>query len=164
MDEAIIPFLHQLRRSTWFARDVGFYVRRLAHANSCLACLVPWEAPPPSLRSGAGVGPMRLVRRLWGRGTGWVQRMLPPSCPGRAPGGDVVRPVAPPERQHDAMDNALAKLQCLGEQLGNRTACTQGSGSIARAPAIICRGSDRMPKNSTVSQGKPQGAVLRRHG
>ena len=38
-DEAIIPLLLQLRRPTWFTRDMGFYDRRLAHPSYCLVCL-----------------------------------------------------------------------------------------------------------------------------
>lgn len=38
-DEEIIPFLHQLRRPTFFTRDLGFYERHLCHANYCLVCL-----------------------------------------------------------------------------------------------------------------------------
>lgn len=35
-DEAIIPFLHRLRRPTFFTRDIDFYERTLCHANYCL--------------------------------------------------------------------------------------------------------------------------------
>lgn len=35
-DEAILPFLHRLRRSTFFTRDIDFYERTLCHANYCL--------------------------------------------------------------------------------------------------------------------------------
>jgi hypothetical protein len=39
-DDAIIPFLLQLRRPTFFTRDFGFYNRNLCHARYCLVCLV----------------------------------------------------------------------------------------------------------------------------
>ena len=35
-DEAIIPFLHQLRRPTFFTLDDDFYKRDLCHARYCL--------------------------------------------------------------------------------------------------------------------------------
>jgi hypothetical protein len=38
-DEEIIPLLHQLGPVTFFTRDLGFYHRRLCHANYCLVCL-----------------------------------------------------------------------------------------------------------------------------
>lgn len=38
-DEEIIPFLHQLRHTTFFTRDLGFYDRQLSHANYCLVIL-----------------------------------------------------------------------------------------------------------------------------
>lgn len=38
-DEEIIPFLHQLRKSTFFTRDLGFYKRQLCHSNYCIVCL-----------------------------------------------------------------------------------------------------------------------------
>ena len=38
-DENIIPFLHQLRRPTFFTRDAGFYNRHLRHQGYCLAYL-----------------------------------------------------------------------------------------------------------------------------
>ena len=38
-DDAIIPFLHQLRRPTFFTRDWDFYERCLCHARYCLAFL-----------------------------------------------------------------------------------------------------------------------------
>lgn len=38
-DEAIIPFLHQLRRPTFFTRDDDFYDRRLCHSRYCLVYL-----------------------------------------------------------------------------------------------------------------------------
>jgi hypothetical protein len=39
-DEEIIPFLLEQRRPTFFTRDVGFYDRKLCHAQYCLVCLV----------------------------------------------------------------------------------------------------------------------------
>jgi len=38
-DEEIIPFLHELPSVTFFTRDLGFYRRRLCHADYCLVCL-----------------------------------------------------------------------------------------------------------------------------
>jgi len=38
-DEEIIPFLHQLRRPTFFSRDRGLHDRRFCHANYCLVYL-----------------------------------------------------------------------------------------------------------------------------
>jgi hypothetical protein len=38
-DEAIIPFLHELRDTTFFTRDLGFYDRKLCHPRYCLVCL-----------------------------------------------------------------------------------------------------------------------------
>ncbi len=38
-DESIIPFLHQLRRPTFFTLDIGFYKRDLCHAGYCLVCM-----------------------------------------------------------------------------------------------------------------------------
>lgn len=38
-DEEIVPFLHELRSVTFFTRDLGFYRRRLCHADYCLVCL-----------------------------------------------------------------------------------------------------------------------------
>lgn len=38
-DQAILPFLHQLRRPTFFTLDRGFYDRRLCHPNYCLVWL-----------------------------------------------------------------------------------------------------------------------------
>jgi len=38
-DEEIISFLHQLHKSTFFTRDLGFYERRLCHFNYCVVCL-----------------------------------------------------------------------------------------------------------------------------
>jgi hypothetical protein len=38
-DQAIFPFLHQLRRPTFFTRDRGFYDRRLCHPGYCLVWL-----------------------------------------------------------------------------------------------------------------------------
>lgn len=39
-DERIIPFLHHLKRPTFFTRDSGFYHRHLCQANYCPVCLV----------------------------------------------------------------------------------------------------------------------------
>jgi hypothetical protein len=38
-DQAILPFLHQLRRPTFFTCDRGFYDRRFCHADYCLVWL-----------------------------------------------------------------------------------------------------------------------------
>ncbi len=38
-DDEIIPFLHQLRRPTFFTRDWGFYDRTLCHARFSLVFL-----------------------------------------------------------------------------------------------------------------------------
>jgi hypothetical protein len=38
-DEAILPFLPQLRRPTFFTRDRGFYDRRFCHRDYCLVWL-----------------------------------------------------------------------------------------------------------------------------
>lgn len=38
-DDEIIPFLHQLRRPTFFTRDWDFYERHLCHARYCLVYL-----------------------------------------------------------------------------------------------------------------------------
>lgn len=38
-DQAIIPFLHQFRRPTFFTRDRGFYDRLLCHSGYCLVWL-----------------------------------------------------------------------------------------------------------------------------
>ncbi|MBM4044002.1 MAG: hypothetical protein FJ279_02725 [Planctomycetes bacterium] len=38
-DREIIPFLHDLRDTTFFTRDRGFYDRRLCHPRYCLVCL-----------------------------------------------------------------------------------------------------------------------------
>lgn len=38
-DQAIIPFLHQLRRPTFFTRDRDFYDRHLCHPGYCLVWL-----------------------------------------------------------------------------------------------------------------------------
>ena len=38
-DDEIIPFLHSLRRPTFFTRDLGFYDRSLCHAQYCLVCM-----------------------------------------------------------------------------------------------------------------------------
>ena len=37
-DEEIIPFLHPLRRPTFFTRDLDFYASRLCHRRYCLEC------------------------------------------------------------------------------------------------------------------------------
>ena len=44
-DEEILPFLHHLRRPTFFTRDRGFYRRELCHRQYGLVCLevVPEE-------------------------------------------------------------------------------------------------------------------------
>lgn len=39
-DDEIIPLLHQLRDTTFFTRDLGFYNRALCHVRYCLVCLV----------------------------------------------------------------------------------------------------------------------------
>ena len=38
-DEEIISLLHQIGPVTFLTRDLGFYHRRLCHANYCLVCL-----------------------------------------------------------------------------------------------------------------------------
>jgi hypothetical protein len=38
-DEEIIPFLHHLRRSTFFTRDRGFYRREVCHRQYGIVCL-----------------------------------------------------------------------------------------------------------------------------
>ena len=38
-DDEIIPSLLDLRRPTFFTRDLGFYDRKLCHARYCLVCL-----------------------------------------------------------------------------------------------------------------------------
>ncbi len=38
-DQEIIPFLHRLRRPTFFTRDSDFYEPKLRHANYCLVYL-----------------------------------------------------------------------------------------------------------------------------
>lgn len=38
-DNEIIPLLHQLRDTTFFTRDLGFYDRNLCHERYCLVCL-----------------------------------------------------------------------------------------------------------------------------
>ena len=38
-DQAVFPFLHQLRCSTFFTRDRGFYDRRFCHREYCLVWL-----------------------------------------------------------------------------------------------------------------------------
>ena len=38
-DQEIIPFLHQLRRPTFFSRDTDFYDHNLCHARYCLVYL-----------------------------------------------------------------------------------------------------------------------------
>ncbi len=38
-DDEIIPFLHTLRDTTFFTRDLGFDDRKFCHPKYCLACL-----------------------------------------------------------------------------------------------------------------------------
>ncbi len=38
-DATILPYLHQLRRPTFFTRDRGFYDRRFCHLDYCLVWL-----------------------------------------------------------------------------------------------------------------------------
>lgn len=38
-DFEIIPFLHQMRRVTFFTLDFHFYKRELCHARYCLVCM-----------------------------------------------------------------------------------------------------------------------------
>jgi hypothetical protein len=38
-DDEIIPLLHQLRRPTFFTRDLDFYDHQLCHAGYCVVCL-----------------------------------------------------------------------------------------------------------------------------
>jgi hypothetical protein len=38
-DEEIIPFLHHLRRPTFFTRDRGFYRREICHRKCSIVCL-----------------------------------------------------------------------------------------------------------------------------
>src|SRR3990172_3026510 len=38
-DDEIIPFLQQLRRPTFFTRDLGFYEPSLCHRRYCLVCM-----------------------------------------------------------------------------------------------------------------------------
>jgi hypothetical protein len=38
-DDEIIPFLHELRDTTFFTRDLGFYDHKLCHPRYCLVCL-----------------------------------------------------------------------------------------------------------------------------
>jgi hypothetical protein len=38
-DDEIIPFLHSLRRPTFFTRDLGFYDHSLCHTQYCLVCM-----------------------------------------------------------------------------------------------------------------------------
>ena len=38
-DDAIIPLLHSLGRTTFFTRDLGLFRRRLIHPAYCLVCL-----------------------------------------------------------------------------------------------------------------------------
>jgi len=38
-DDEIIPLMHQLRRPTFFTRDLGFYERRLGNKHYCLVCM-----------------------------------------------------------------------------------------------------------------------------
>lgn len=42
-DEGIIPFLHQLKNTTWFTLDQGFYRPSLRHSNYCIVVLPPHE-------------------------------------------------------------------------------------------------------------------------
>ena len=44
-DEEILPFLHHLRRPTFFTRDRGFYRREVCHRQNGIVCLevVPEE-------------------------------------------------------------------------------------------------------------------------
>jgi len=38
-DDEIIPFLHKLRSTNFFTRDLGFFRRQLCHSNYCLIIL-----------------------------------------------------------------------------------------------------------------------------
>ncbi|MDI6891231.1 MAG: hypothetical protein QMC83_09915 [Thermodesulfovibrionales bacterium] len=38
-DAEIIPFLHKLRSTNFFTRDLGFFRRQLCHSNYCLIIL-----------------------------------------------------------------------------------------------------------------------------
>lgn len=38
-DAEILPFLHQLRRPTFFTRDLGFYAREVCHRGYGIVCL-----------------------------------------------------------------------------------------------------------------------------
>lgn len=38
-DDEIIPLLLELRRATFFTRDLGFYERSLCHKRYCLVCI-----------------------------------------------------------------------------------------------------------------------------
>jgi hypothetical protein len=38
-DKEIIPFLHQLRDTAFFTRDLGFFDHSLCHSRYCLVCL-----------------------------------------------------------------------------------------------------------------------------
>ena len=38
-DDEIIPLLLELRRATFFTRDLGFYQRSLCHKRYCLVCM-----------------------------------------------------------------------------------------------------------------------------
>jgi len=38
-DESILPLLHQLRFSTFFTRDLGFYEKNFCHPNYCIVNL-----------------------------------------------------------------------------------------------------------------------------
>lgn len=40
LDDPIIPFLLELRRPTFFTRDLDFYDPNLRHARYCLVCLM----------------------------------------------------------------------------------------------------------------------------
>ncbi|MGH2585252.1 MAG: DUF5615 family PIN-like protein [Dehalococcoidia bacterium] len=43
-DDEIRPFLAQLRRITFFTRDVGYYQRRFCHSHYCLIVLAVHES------------------------------------------------------------------------------------------------------------------------
>ena len=45
-DEDIIPFLHGLRRATFFTRDVDYFSRKLCHERYCLVWL---DIEPPQV-------------------------------------------------------------------------------------------------------------------
>ena len=38
-DEEIVPLLHELKRATFFTRDLGFYKRYFCHSYYCLTIL-----------------------------------------------------------------------------------------------------------------------------